>query len=67
VDSGLRIDGKIFLHDRVHEVTRAQADSFREILYRARMHELDFEGRSRSHWLRRQATGTYGEYVDPNT
>jgi hypothetical protein len=63
-DVGLRIDGIIYLHGFRYTVTRAQYESFRDIIYRARQAELDFEGRGRSHWLRKQATGTLGERLD---
>lgn len=56
-DIGLRIDGQVFLHGREVTVTRAQADSYRDIVWRARQAELDFEGKGRLSHLRRQIAG----------
>jgi hypothetical protein len=56
-DYGLRIDQQVFLHGFTYTVTRAQYDSFREMVWRNQQSELEFEGRSRGHWLRRQARG----------
>lgn len=43
-DIGLRIDNKIYLDGRVANVTRAQFDSMREIVYRADQMEQEFLG-----------------------
>lgn len=56
-DIGLRIDGQIYLHGREVTVTRAQQDSYRDIVWRARQAELDFEGKGRLSHLRRQIAG----------
>ena len=63
-DFGLRIDQNIFLHGFTYTVTRAQYDSFREIVWRNQQAELEFEGRGRGHWLRRQARGSVGARED---
>jgi|SRR5579859_7717306 len=54
-DVGLRIDGQIYFHGQSYTVTRAQYLTHRDIIYRNQQTELDFEGRSRSHHLRRRA------------
>ncbi len=59
-DIGLRIDQHIFLHGFTYTVPRAQYDSFREIVWRNQQSELEFEGKGRGHWLRRQARGSVG-------
>lgn len=64
-DVGLRIDQMIYIHGRTVTVTRAQYDSYRDIVYRNQQAELTLEGRSRDHWLRRQARGSMGgEMID---
>ena len=46
-DIGLRIDQRVFLHGHTYTLPRAQADTFREMIYRAREMELTFKGQSR--------------------
>jgi len=46
-DIGLRIDHKVYLDGHTYELSRAQFDSYREILYRSAMHELEFLGMNR--------------------
>jgi hypothetical protein len=59
-DYGLRIDQQIFLHGFTYTVTRAQYDTFAEIVWRNQQAELEFEGKGRGHWLRRRARGSVG-------
>ncbi len=54
-DIGLRVDGVIYLHGHEYTGTMAQYLSFREIEYRSKQAELDFEGRGRLHHLRKNA------------
>lgn len=54
-DVGLRIDGQIILHGHEVTITRAQFESLREICWRNKQAELDFEGKSRLSQLRRAA------------
>ncbi len=56
-DIGLRTDGEIFFHGVQRTVTMAQYLSFRETEWKNKQAELDFEGRSRMHHLRRQGVG----------
>lgn len=52
-DEGLKIDGRTYYHGMEVTTTYAEWLSCREMLYRLRQHEMDFEGRSRLHHLRR--------------
>jgi hypothetical protein len=52
-DEGLKIDGRVFYHGQEVTTTYAEWLSCREMLYRLRQHEMDFEGRGRLHHLRR--------------
>lgn len=63
-DVGLRVDGNIYLHKGTYNLTRAQYESFREMVYKNQQAELDFEGRGRGHWLRKQARGSVGESLN---
>ena len=65
-DIGLRIDQKVFLHGHTYTLSRAQADSFREIIYRASQHELEFRGQNlrQRRWLLGRALGTVNSHID---
>lgn len=52
-DEGLKIDGRTYYHGMDVTTTYAEWLSCREMLYRLRQHEMDFEGRGRLHHLRR--------------
>lgn len=52
-DEGLKIDGRVYYHGQEVTTTYAEWLSCREMLYRLRQHEMDFEGRGRLHHLRR--------------
>jgi hypothetical protein len=52
-DEGLKIDGRTFYHGQEVTTTYAEWLSCREMLYRLRQHEMDFEGKGRLHHLRR--------------
>lgn len=52
-DEGLKIDGRTYYHGMEVTTTYAEWLSCREMLYRLRQHEMDFEGRGRLHHLRR--------------
>jgi hypothetical protein len=54
-DTGLRIDQMIYLHGHTYTLPRAKYESYREIIWRNQQQELEFEGKGRGHWLRRQA------------
>lgn len=54
-DIGLRVDGTVYLHGHRVTVTMGQYLSFREMEWRAKQAELDFEGRARDHHLRQGA------------
>lgn len=56
-DIGLRVDGEIFLHGFQYTRPMAVYLSFREMEWKNKQAELDFEGRSRMHHLRRQGIG----------
>lgn len=56
-DSGIRCDGKLYRHGERVEGTMAQYLSFREMEWKNKQAELDFEGRSRMHHLRRLGVG----------
>ena len=56
-DIGLRVDGVIYLHGRQVTVTMAQYLSFREMEWKNKQAELDFEGRSKMHHLRKGQIG----------
>lgn len=56
-DIGLRVDGVIYRHGGPATVTMAQYLSYREMEWKSKQAELDFEGRSRMHHLRRAAIG----------
>jgi len=63
-DIGLRIDGRIYLDGQNYQLTRAQYDSYREIIYRVGDMELLFRGQNakQRRWLMSRATGS----VDPH-
>lgn len=67
-DIGLRIDQKVFLDGHTYTLTRAQFDSFREILYRSSEHELLFQGQNkrRRQWLLSRAAGTVDTHIPLN-
>ena len=52
-DEGLKIDGRTFYHGQEVETTYGEWLSAREMIWRLRQHELDFEGKGRLHHLRR--------------
>jgi hypothetical protein len=56
-DIGIRVDQKVYLHGVTYQVTRAEAESMRSVVYQAQQNELLFEGKDRRHWLRRRARG----------
>jgi len=67
-DIGLRIDQKIYLHGHTYTLTRAQYDSFREMVYRAGEHELTFKGQNRRQrqWLLGRALGSVDRHIPLN-
>lgn len=67
-DIGLRIDQKVYLHGHTYTLTRAQYDTFREILYRAGEHELTFKGQTRRQrqWLLGRALGSVERHIPLN-
>jgi hypothetical protein len=56
-DTGLRIDGRVYFHGQEVTTTRAVYETCRDIIWRNRQAELDFEGKSRLSHLRRQIAG----------
>lgn len=67
-DIGLRIDQKVYLHGHTYTLTRAQYDTFREMLYRAGEHELTFKGQNRRQrqWLLGRALGSVDRHIPLN-
>jgi len=67
-DIGLRIDQKVYLHGHRYEFSRAQWDSYREILYRAAQHELEFKGQNtrQRRYLLGMAMGTVNSHIARN-
>jgi hypothetical protein len=52
-DEGLLVDGRRYYHGQEVETTYGEWLSAREMIWRLRQHELDFEGKGRLHHLRR--------------
>jgi hypothetical protein len=67
-DIGLRIDGVVYLHGMRYQMTRAQWDSRREMLYRAAQHELEFQGQNmrRRRWMLGRAMGLGNVHIPLN-
>lgn len=67
-DEGVRIDGKLFRHGSVHTLSRAQYDSYREIIYRASEHELTFKGQNsrQRKWMLGRALGSVDQHIPLN-
>ncbi len=57
-DVGLRINGRILYHGQPVTITYGEWLSFREIEWRNKNMELDFEGKGRLHHLRRSLVST---------
>lgn len=54
-DAGVRLDGRLYRHGVEYTVPRGVALTIRSICWQAKMSEMDFEGKGRSHHLRRLA------------
>lgn len=67
-DIGIRIDQKVYLHGHRYEFTRGQWDSYREILYRAAQHELEFKGQNtrQRRYLLGRAMGSVNTHIALN-
>ncbi len=57
IDEGYRINGELLYHGRRVVATYAEWLSYREMVWRARNHEMDFEGKGLLNEQRRLSTG----------
>ncbi len=57
IDEGYRINGELLYHGRHVTGTYGEWLSYREMVYRARNHEMDFEGKGLLNEQRRLSTG----------
>jgi hypothetical protein len=66
LDEGYRIDGELLYHGQMVTRTYGQWLSYREQWWRAKQHELDFQGRGQVDELRRVSTGALDVKFNPN-